>query len=63
MNVRGWLMIGPASVAETLPPAAGGPMFMGGVPQASDYRPGHWIVWAPAPGQPAVTLVCVEVPL
>jgi hypothetical protein len=63
MNVRGWLMIGPAEVAQTLPPAAGGPMFMGRVPPASEYEPGDWIVWTPAFGHTAVCLVCIEVPL
>lgn len=63
MMVRGWLMIGGAESARVLPPAVGvGLTRFGPPPDASDFGPGQWVMWAPASGPP-ICLVCVELPL
>jgi hypothetical protein len=64
MKVRGWLMIGPPEASRGLPPdASGGTTHYGTPPDTMHFEVGCWILWAAAPGQAPICLVCVEVPL
>lgn len=63
MTVRGWLMIGGPEASRGLPPAATAGVAYGTPPDATEFEVGRWVLWTPAPGQEAICLVCVEIPL
>lgn len=63
MKIRCWVITGDDIAGAGLPHGACQGSYSGSMPQAANYRPGHWILWQPNHHSNWLTLVCVELPM
>lgn len=63
--VRCWVLVGDQHSTQhgMLLPTEAPPSHFGPLPNAADFQPGQWIVWAIPGTSVQVALVCVQIPL